>query len=96
MEEPRGTSTRGFFRGCTATTLNGGIDSKQIHATQRVALDLDRTVQENTDRYWPLTRGKIYFKPGTSPEILWEAKRLWENDYRRGLTSLPPNVRFQV
>eukprot|EP00959_Pyramimonas_sp_CCMP1952_P250024 5226852-Pyramimonas_sp.AAC.1 len=62
----------------------------------RVALDLDRTVQENTCRYWPYTRGRIYCKPGASSELLWEAKRVWGNDYRRGLTSLPPNVRFQV
>eukprot|EP00959_Pyramimonas_sp_CCMP1952_P052308 1093583-Pyramimonas_sp.AAC.1 len=54
------------------TAMNGLIGSIQIDATQRVALDLDRTVQENTGRYWPYTRGRIYFKPGTSSDILWK------------------------
>eukprot|EP00959_Pyramimonas_sp_CCMP1952_P138310 2894391-Pyramimonas_sp.AAC.1 len=58
--------------------------------------DRARTACENTGRHWPCTRGRIYFKKGTTGEIIWQVRNCFEREYNMGNTDLPVNAKFHV
>jgi len=67
-----------------------------LDALHHAAFDGIRTVRENTGRYWPYTRGRIYFPKGTNGDLLWEVRNCFDSECRQGNALLPANVRFQL
>jgi len=72
------------------------LELSSLDALHHAAFDGRKTARENTGRYWPYTRGRIYFKQGTSSDLMWQVKQCFEHEYRQGNALLPPNVRFHM
>ena len=69
---------------------------KSLDATHNAAIDTARTARENMGRYWPYTRGRIYFKKGTSSDLIWQVRNVFEHEYQQGNTKLTENVAFHL